>query len=514
MRLREWIVASAVLLGFAGAASAEGTAQLGANQDVRQETEIKVDVLTAGEVINIAVGNDSDSDPSPVIVAVNDPSGNPVTGSPFSVGPGQPGWLPQPNQLPPATITNPLQITNTVVGAYTVKFTNTRSDLSGADLVVDPLDITVTPTASTPVQPANPPGGFSRVHSLSWRMNAHDSSNSTDAAFYVLTKTGATTDQTWQLKFNGLAGFIFEVQGNDVGLPAPNSGFSIDESKAPVNGQCDPGYQLFTPAPPNPAVCLALGPAPQFEIYLGIPDVAKGGGTTPTVNNFSFKGPNNICKCAVATLDSTFTFDTNVIGTYQLVIDINKDGLYDPSAGDVLLAGKTIVGTNTVKWDGNDNTGKPAPAGQSYNAQVSVRIGEFHFVGRDIETAKPGLRIFSVDTSNKSNIKVSSTKMYWNDSRIATTASDGTVLPLVEQSVPASTLPLGIASGNPTDIAICGNTATADRPSTPTAGAPSTPPVAAPATSVTSTPGCSSAAPRRPPRPASTTAAATPTATA
>jgi hypothetical protein len=454
MRLREWIVASAVLLGFAGAASAEGTAQLGANQDVRQETEIKVDVLTAGEVINIAVGNDSDSDPSPVIVAVNDPSGNPVTGSPFSVGPGQPGWLPQPNQLPPATITNPLQITNTVVGAYTVKFTNTRSDLSGADLVVDPLDITVTPTASTPVQPANPPGGFSRVHSLSWRMNAHDSSNSTDAAFYVLTKTGATTDHVWKLQFAGLAGFFFDVAGNDVGMPTPNSGFSIEEETALP---CKPGYLQGTVGG-NP-ICIARAPTPTFEVYLGVPDIAKGGSATPTITNFTFSGPNSLCKCAVATLNSTFSFDSNVEGTYQLVIDIDQNSIYDP-ATDVVLAGTAQAGSNTITWDGNDNQGNPVAA-NTYNAQLSLRLGEFHFIGRDIENATPGLRIFSVDVSNRPTVTESSTLMYWNDTRINDFMFDGTTaIAANAKSLPATTLPNGLSSGNPADPPICGNKAT------------------------------------------------------
>ena len=457
MRFRSLLVLLTLLLPTA--VRAEGTAQLGANQNVREDTEIKVDILNVAEVINISAGNDSTTDASPVTVTITDPSGNAVAGSPFSIGPGQPGWLATPNQLPPATIATPLKVTVSAIGTYTLKFTNTRTDVTGADKVIDPLDITVTPNASTAVIPASPPGGFSRVHSKQWRMNAgaFDKASATDAAFYVLTPTGPSSDQVWQLKFNGLAGYIFEVQGNDVGLPKPNSGFSIEESKAPLPGNtCEAGYVFFASTPP---VCLALGPTPLYEIYLGIPDIAKGGGTTPTVQNFAFAGPNSLCKCAVSSLVSKFSFDTNVVGSYQLVIDTNRDGSFDPSTGDVVLAGQTVVGANTVDWDGNDNNGQPVPAGAGYNAQLSVRLGEFHFVGRDIETAKPGLRIFGVDVSDRSNIKVTSTKMYWNDTRIATTASDGTLLPVVEQSVPASTLPLGMNSGNPTDTPVCGNDA-------------------------------------------------------
>ncbi|MCK5797662.1 MAG: OmpA family protein [Deltaproteobacteria bacterium] len=460
-RLTATAIVAALTMG-SSVVWAEGTAQLGANQNVREETTVKVDVLYANEVINISVGNDSSTDTSPVTVTVLDPSNKPVAGSPFSVGPGDPGWLGTPDLPPPATIANPLKITAPAVGVYTVQFKNTRTDLTGGALVVDPLDITVTPDATTVVHPALPPGGFSRVYSTRWSMNAVNFTQAaaTDAAFYVLTPTGPTNDQTWLLKFNGLAGYVFEVQGNDVGLPAPNSGFSIEEIKAPLSGNtCDAGYVFIPQSGADPARCLAIGPSPFYKIYLGVPAVAQGGGTAPTVKGFAFHGPNSVCACAVASLASTFTFDTNIVATYQLIIDIDRDGSFDPSKGDVLLAGQTVAGTNTVTWDGNDNKGQAVPAGQSYKAQLSVRLGEFHFVGRDIETAKPGLRIFSVDTKDKGNIKVTSTQMYWNDTRIAQVASDGTPLPVVEQSVPASTVPFGLASGNPTDPAVCGNDA-------------------------------------------------------
>jgi len=85
---------------------AEGTAQLGANQDLADDTEIRVDILAAGEVINIAVGNDSSTDASPVVVTVKDPSGKAVVGSPFSVSPGTKGFLDTPDVVP-TTIANP-----------------------------------------------------------------------------------------------------------------------------------------------------------------------------------------------------------------------------------------------------------------------------------------------------------------------------------------------------------------------------------------------------------------------
>jgi outer membrane protein OmpA-like peptidoglycan-associated protein len=423
---------------------AEGTAQLGANQDLVETTEIKVDVLTAGEVINISVGNDSTTDATPVEVKVTAPNGQPLPGSPFSIKPGSPGWLGTPGQLPPATITNPLQIVTTVAGTYTVAFDNKRTDLGqGYEQIVDPFDITVTPNKTTPVQPAAPPGGTGRVHSTRWRINAHKFTQdaASNASFYVLTPTGATTDHTWLLEFNGLAGFYFDVAGNGVGMPAPSSGFSIEEYVTPTGTTCPQGYIYASGTNPT---CIATPPVAEFEIYLNIPKAAKGGGAAPKITNFAFAGPTSMCTCAVKSLLSTFTFTSDRVGSYQLVLDINKDGKYDPAAGDVLLAGPSVVGSNTVKWDGLDNSGKAVPVG-SYNARLSVRTGEFHFVGRDIETANPGLRIYSVDPPLPTTAPAS-TKMYWNDTKI----NDKSL-----KIAPASTVADGLASGSPTAPAVC-----------------------------------------------------------
>jgi outer membrane protein OmpA-like peptidoglycan-associated protein len=420
-------------------ASAEGTAQLGANQDLVESTEIKVDVLKDGEVINISAGNDSTTSTGSVEVTVTDKSGTPVTGSPFTITKGGKGFLSTPDALPPATITNPLQITGTKKASspYTVKFDNKRTDMGGDsyDQVVDPFDITVTPTATSVVKPATPPLGYGRVHSDRWRINAHKFTKdaASNASFYVLTPTGGSTDHTWLLQFNGLAGYKFDVTGNDIGMVAPNSGFSVEEQiTISSGGSCPAGYLSA-----GGTLCLAISPKPLFEIYLNVPEEGKGGGTAPKITNFKFAGPSAVCTCAVETLSSTFSFDSDKNGTYAIVIDIDKDGKYDPSKGDVLLAGAAKTGvTNSVTWDGKDNSGKKVPVG-SYSVKLSVRVGEFHFVGRDIETANPGLRFFSVEppapgTSPKA------AKMYWNDTKI----NDASL-----KIAPASTLPAGLTSG-------------------------------------------------------------------
>ena len=436
------LIALSLLALPAASVRAEGTAQLGANQDVLDTTVIKVDILTAGEVINISVGNNSTTDTEPVTVTVTDPGGSGVSGSPFSVGPGNPGWLDTPDVIPQAAdVTNPLQVTASMVGTYTVEFKNTRASATGNDAVVDPLDITVTPDGSTAVDPAAPVGGLGRVHSTRWILNAHSFADTaaTNAAFYVLTATGPDTDYLWKLQFAGLAGNLYQVSGNDVGLPPPNSGVSAHERDTTF-------------------------PQPQYPVYLAPPEVAKGGNPVPQLMGFSTAGPAPLCVCSVEGLNSTFTFDSSTAGVYEIVIDVDGNGAFEPASGDVLIKGAAQAGTNTVQWDGTTGNGSSLSPG-NYDVQLSVRLGEFHFVAHDIETSKPGLRIFGVNPPLPSTTPTSA-QMFWDDTDVNTGVpiydSNGNlqttlVIDPAYQSNPASTLDIGgLASGNPADAADCG----------------------------------------------------------
>lgn len=433
------VVGASFVLLVATVCWAEGTAQLGANQDLVEDTEIKVDVVTAGEVINISAGNDSSSDPSPVAVTVLDPDGYPVAGSPFTIAPGGDGFLNTPNKVPGA-IAKPLRITTLKKGTYTVQFDNTRTDMGQSSWanVVDPFDITVTPDTTTPVDPANPPGDYGRIHSTRWQINAHAFTKdaASNASFYVLTPTTPGADHTWLLQFNGLAGYQFDVRGNDLGLPAPNASRSIDEYVDAT--PCPAGYRLEEDR------CRAIPPDPQFEVYLKVPQAGQGGSQAPTIEEFKFTGVAPFYDCAVPDLESTFSFSSDSPGTYQLIIDLNGDGRFEPQTGDLLLSGKAQKGGNTLKWDGRLPDGSAAPKGD-LTASLSVRVGEFHFVGQDIETANPGLRVFSVDPPKPATVP-QPTLMFWDDSQI----NDRQLA-----IAPDSTLPDGLSSGAFAAPAVC-----------------------------------------------------------
>jgi len=200
-------------------------------------------------------------------------------------------------------------------------------------------------------------------------------------------------------------------------------------------------------------------------------------------------------------LKASFSFVSNTIGTYKLVVDTDKDGKFDPAAGDVLVAGQTIIGTNLVDWDGNDNAGLAVPPG-TYDVRLSLRVGEFHFVGHDIETANPGLRILEIDPPVPGTTPQPAT-MFWDDTLINDKAL---------KISPAATGTSGLSSGTFAAAPVCSKPGATG--STPTAGATS-PPIRPRAREMsdTSTPGCFTTRYRRTPRPACRTPRATRTTT-
>jgi hypothetical protein len=86
-----------------------------------------------------------------------------------------------------------------------------------------------------------------------------------NSEFFVLVPTSKSTDYTWLLQFNGLAGKTHGMIASSQGLPAPNSAFSETMTGVPVP------------------------PKGQFKIYLNPPEIARGGTTSPSVRAFKLR---------------------------------------------------------------------------------------------------------------------------------------------------------------------------------------------------------------------------------
>jgi len=142
-----------------------------------------------------------------------------------------------------------------------------------------------------------------RVYSFAWGFNTggFNVASATNASFYARVPGG--DDESFavmELRTDGLAGFIFEVQGNSTGVRGPNAGRSVPE--------------------------VGNSAADEYQIYLNPPDDATYSFLGPQVRDFSFQGgtetPGGVSTCDEFVAGSTegeFVFTSNVVGSFHLV---------------------------------------------------------------------------------------------------------------------------------------------------------------------------------------------------
>ncbi len=138
-----------------------------------------------------------------------------------------------------------------------------------------------------------------------------------------------------------------------------------------------PSYPIFF-TPPADVTLTALG-IPLTPIASVVSNVGFSGTLTGSITLFQSGG--------------TFRYTSNVAGVYQIVI--SRDGVnYDPTnPQNRVLSGLKGAGTQTVTWDGKDNSGNYFPAntpGTSYPFKIDVHAGEYHFPFVDVENDLQG----------------------------------------------------------------------------------------------------------------------------
>ena len=182
-----------------------------------------------------------------------------------------------------------------------------------------------------------------RLHSQNWYFNAASfaSTHAVQGSFYALVPGGKDgSDATIELKLNGLAGYVYQINANTIGVNGPNGGKSV------------PGSGNST--------------TPEFPIYLAPPKRAQYGRTTPAVSSLRFVGGTDTdvfgaskapCQDILPGKSTgEFVFESNVEGSYHLICDLNQDGSYDRTGNnDLLLIGQSTIGKNTAAWDGSLN---------------------------------------------------------------------------------------------------------------------------------------------------------------
>lgn len=83
----------------------------------------------------------------------------------------------------------------------------------------------------------------------------------------------------------------------------------------------------------------------------------------------------------------TFSFNSNVTGSYEIVIRGSGSADFDPKnpINRVIRGYMNSSGTQTTTWDGRDNAGNFFPVGTNYQFAIRINAGEYHFPVLDAE---------------------------------------------------------------------------------------------------------------------------------
>ncbi|MEC4813532.1 MAG: hypothetical protein SAK29_09715 [Scytonema sp. PMC 1069.18] len=187
-------------------------------------------------------------------------------------------------------------------------------------------------------------------------------------------------------------------------------------------------------------------------VYLGIPIAPL---IPPAPSNFKFTGKlagsGNQTPVGVG---GYFSFGSTSTGTYQIIIDTDNNGIYDPSQ-DRVLQNPVSIGNNVVFWDGKNAQGidSPALAGNApYNAQITIRAGEYHFPMLDPENNPLGFKITMENPPaafpyllDKNGEPIGPTTVYYNDDSYTT--ADNTFVNLNPQGTQVASSPRNAAIG-------------------------------------------------------------------
>ncbi|MEO0329872.1 MAG: hypothetical protein AAF217_14915 [Pseudomonadota bacterium] len=344
-----------------------------------------------------------------------------------------------PNGYNPHTFT---ATTSAEEGIYEVEFrsTNDSSDptarsttasfTSNQNISVGAWDITVKDSSETIKN--------GRVFTNYVALNMGGSSRKLNSEFFIQTKDGFL----YRTKMNELDPFGFLFFGNSRGFldyGNDNIPTTLYRSAKAGNNDLNPfqgNVRVQRPDVPDTLTDITHRvffnrPDPDTLIALGIPTVAT---PPPQPSNFEFTGAASGNQTYVGA-GGNFSFSTTDKGSYEIIIDTDTDGVYDPSK-DRILQDVTTGGSEVVTWDGKDANGVDLPRRPNnapYNARIRLRTGEYHFPMLDAESNPKG---FVIEMLNPPNLpaEFSPFTIYYNDENYTT--RNGTLVSLDESGEP------------------------------------------------------------------------------
>ena len=210
-----------------------------------------------------------------------------------------------------------------------------------------------------------------------------------------------TTDgYQYTVALNGLDPFGFVLYGSQTGLLdsdgvsplyhdvlAATNAVNQDQLTS-IQGGCKlslPQYPLFFQAQIDSVILAAAG--------------VTSSPVKPRITALSFTGTAGSNNSRIGT-GGTFSFSSNISAVYDFTI-VGSSGNPDPTlpTNRRLRGVLTHSGTNTVTWDGKDNSGNPFPVGTGYSVNASIHGGEYHFPLIDAENSLNGGPIFTLTNS-------------------------------------------------------------------------------------------------------------------
>jgi hypothetical protein len=146
----------------------------------------------------------------------------------------------------------------------------------------------------------------------------------------------------WLLDFEGMAGYVYNVAGNSLGL---SGSFARTSQKGSTGA-------TFTP---------------EYDVYLNLPITAKGPKNSPSISFEGVAGKGITLRGA----GGTFRFRSNITGTYQIVIDTNRDGSLNLRLDAFPVNGTLQVRDWTPKEEGVSEN-RRQPRGRAKRAAETV----------------------------------------------------------------------------------------------------------------------------------------------
>ncbi|WYL97269.1 MAG: hypothetical protein HEQ35_28845 [Gloeotrichia echinulata IR180] len=315
-------------------------------------------------------------------------------------------------------------------------------------MAVAAWDITVRDSTNTTTQKG-------RVFTKYVALNMGENPRSLNSKFYIQTKDG----YRYETDLNGVDPFGFIFFANSRGYIDQTNKSTLYRSAAGADNSLNfaGNVKIQNPSAADTPTDLTHliffnRPDPLTLNALSIPTTAI---LPVEPNSFKFTGgtggSGNQTRIGVG---GYFSFNTATPGSYQIIIDTNNDGIYDPSA-DRVLQNISSVGSNVVFWDGKDANKvnlAPLPGNAPYKAMITARAGEYHFPMLDAENNPLGFKITMEnapgpfrDFADQNGEPLGPTTVYYNDSNY-TTAS-GTTVNLNPTGIQVATNPRNAARG-------------------------------------------------------------------